>query len=196
MWRDVDTTEDSYIARVHWLRDSRTLAVEALNRAQDRLTLYFANADTGEAARGPDRDVGLVGRRDGRDTFLRDERPLRLVLGRRRFSSSLSLRDRRHDRTPFDRRRLGHHEPRHGGRKEGASSISPVSRSLFANDTSTASPKRADRSSGSPNARARTPRRSRRTRSISTTVSRASPCRVSSPFTTHRERSSSFSTNP
>jgi dipeptidyl-peptidase-4 len=48
MWRDVDPSRDLYIARVHWLRDSRTLAVEAVNRPQDRLTLYFANVDTGE----------------------------------------------------------------------------------------------------------------------------------------------------
>ena len=48
MWRDVDPTRDLYVARVHWLRDSRTLAVEVLNRAQDGLKLYFANTDLGE----------------------------------------------------------------------------------------------------------------------------------------------------
>jgi len=47
-WMDVDTSDDSYIARVYWLGDSRHVALEKLNRAQDELRLLFADAATGE----------------------------------------------------------------------------------------------------------------------------------------------------
>jgi len=47
-WADVDTGDDSYIARVYWLGDSRAVAIEKLNRNQDRLSLLFADARTGE----------------------------------------------------------------------------------------------------------------------------------------------------
>jgi dipeptidyl-peptidase-4 len=46
-WADVDTGDDSYIARLYWLGDSRGVAIEKLNRAQDKLTLMFADAETG-----------------------------------------------------------------------------------------------------------------------------------------------------
>jgi dipeptidyl-peptidase-4 len=48
-WMKVNTTDDSYIARVYWLGDSRQVAIEKLNRAQDELKLLFADASTGEA---------------------------------------------------------------------------------------------------------------------------------------------------
>jgi len=48
-WIKMDTTDDSYIARVHWLRDSAHIALEKLNRSQDRLTLFIADAVTGDA---------------------------------------------------------------------------------------------------------------------------------------------------
>ncbi len=47
VWADVDTRDDSYIARVYWTGDSRSVAVEKLNRAQDHWTLLFADAATG-----------------------------------------------------------------------------------------------------------------------------------------------------
>lgn len=46
-WVDTDTSDDSYIARIHWLGDSRAVAVEKLNRNQDHLTLLFADVSTG-----------------------------------------------------------------------------------------------------------------------------------------------------
>lgn len=46
-WADVDTGDDSYIARLYWLGDSRGVAIEKLNRDQDKLTLMFADAETG-----------------------------------------------------------------------------------------------------------------------------------------------------
>jgi dipeptidyl-peptidase-4 len=48
-WTDVDTRDDSYIARVYWTGDSRAVAVEKINRAQDRLTLLFADPATGKS---------------------------------------------------------------------------------------------------------------------------------------------------
>jgi len=48
-WMKADATDDSYIARVYWLRESAHLAIEKLNRDQDHLTLFFADARTGEA---------------------------------------------------------------------------------------------------------------------------------------------------
>jgi dipeptidyl-peptidase 4 len=46
-WTDVDTGDDSYIARVYWQSDSRGVAIEKLNREQNHLTLFFADAATG-----------------------------------------------------------------------------------------------------------------------------------------------------
>ena len=47
VWADVDTRDDSYIARVYWTGDGRAVAIEKLNRAQDRWTVLFADATTG-----------------------------------------------------------------------------------------------------------------------------------------------------
>jgi dipeptidyl-peptidase-4 len=47
VWTDVDTEDDSYIARVHWLGGSDKVAIEKLNRNQDHLELRFADAATG-----------------------------------------------------------------------------------------------------------------------------------------------------
>jgi dipeptidyl-peptidase-4 len=48
-WLKLDTSDDSYIGRVHWLRDGANIVVEKLNRAQDRLTLLRADIQTGVA---------------------------------------------------------------------------------------------------------------------------------------------------
>jgi dipeptidyl-peptidase-4 len=48
VWADTDTRDGSYIARLYWLGDSRGVAIEKLNRAQDTLTLMFADAESGE----------------------------------------------------------------------------------------------------------------------------------------------------
>jgi dipeptidyl-peptidase-4 len=48
VWADTDTSDDSYIARLYWLGDSRGVAIEKLNRAQDTLTVMFADAATGD----------------------------------------------------------------------------------------------------------------------------------------------------
>lgn len=47
-WMNVDTADDSYIARVYWLGDSKHLAIEKVNRNQDELRLLFADVSTGE----------------------------------------------------------------------------------------------------------------------------------------------------
>jgi len=49
VWTEVDTRDDSYITRVYWTGDSRTVAIEKMNRAQDHLTLFFADPATGQA---------------------------------------------------------------------------------------------------------------------------------------------------
>ncbi|MFQ5512744.1 MAG: S9 family peptidase, partial [Candidatus Krumholzibacteriia bacterium] len=46
-WLGVDTSDDGYIARVYWLRDGKTVAIEKLNRNQDKLSLLFADSETG-----------------------------------------------------------------------------------------------------------------------------------------------------
>ena len=48
-WADVDTGDDSYIARVYWVGDGSSVAIEKMNRAQDHLTLLFADAASGLA---------------------------------------------------------------------------------------------------------------------------------------------------
>ena len=46
-WMDTGADTDVYLARVVWLRDSRQIAVERLNRAQTRLDLLFLDVATG-----------------------------------------------------------------------------------------------------------------------------------------------------
>jgi dipeptidyl-peptidase-4 len=46
-WIDLGPDQDMYLARVNWLPDGRTLAVQRESRDQRRLDLLFANIDTG-----------------------------------------------------------------------------------------------------------------------------------------------------
>ena len=46
-WMDTGADTDVYLARVDWLRDSRRVAIQRLNRAQNRLDLLFCDASTG-----------------------------------------------------------------------------------------------------------------------------------------------------
>ena len=48
-WMDTGRETDVYLARVNWLRDSRRLAIQRLNRAQNKLELLFADATTGRS---------------------------------------------------------------------------------------------------------------------------------------------------
>ena len=47
-WMDLGETRDNLLARVVWLPDSHAVAVERLNRIQNRLDLLIANTATGE----------------------------------------------------------------------------------------------------------------------------------------------------
>ncbi len=46
-WMDTGANTDVYLARVAWLRDSRRVAIERLNRAQNQLDLLFCDVATG-----------------------------------------------------------------------------------------------------------------------------------------------------
>jgi dipeptidyl-peptidase-4 len=46
-WMDTGSNADVYLPRVNWLPDSRRIAIQRLNRAQDRLDLLFADAASG-----------------------------------------------------------------------------------------------------------------------------------------------------
>ena len=46
-WMDTGADTDVYLPRVVWLRDSRRVAIERLNRAQNRLDLLLCDAATG-----------------------------------------------------------------------------------------------------------------------------------------------------
>jgi dipeptidyl-peptidase 4 len=46
-WMDTGADTDVYLPRVTWLPDSRRVAIERMNRAQNRLDLLFADASTG-----------------------------------------------------------------------------------------------------------------------------------------------------
>jgi len=46
-WMDTGANTDVYLARVNWLPDSRRVAIQRLNRAQNQLDLLFADAATG-----------------------------------------------------------------------------------------------------------------------------------------------------
>jgi dipeptidyl-peptidase-4 len=46
-WIDLGSDQDMYLARVNWLPDGKTLAIQRESRDQRRLDLLFANIDTG-----------------------------------------------------------------------------------------------------------------------------------------------------
>jgi dipeptidyl-peptidase-4 len=46
-WMDSGANTDVYLPRVYWLADSRRVAIERLNRGQNRLDLVFADASSG-----------------------------------------------------------------------------------------------------------------------------------------------------
>ncbi|HLN48943.1 MAG TPA: S9 family peptidase [Steroidobacteraceae bacterium] len=46
-WIDLGADQDMYLARVNWLPDGKTLAIQRESRDQRRLDLLFANIDTG-----------------------------------------------------------------------------------------------------------------------------------------------------
>ncbi len=48
-WIDLGSDTDFYLARVNWLPDGKTLAVQRESRDQRRLDLLFANIETGES---------------------------------------------------------------------------------------------------------------------------------------------------
>ncbi len=48
-WMDTGSDRDALLARVTWLHDSRRVAVERLNRPQNRLDLLFADAASGKS---------------------------------------------------------------------------------------------------------------------------------------------------
>jgi dipeptidyl-peptidase-4 len=47
-WIDLGSDPDIYLARVNWLPDGKTLAIQRESRDQHRLDLLFANVETGE----------------------------------------------------------------------------------------------------------------------------------------------------
>lgn len=49
-WMDTGADTDVYLPRVVWLHDSRRVAIERLNRAQNRLDLLFCDASNGASA--------------------------------------------------------------------------------------------------------------------------------------------------
>ena len=46
-WMDTGSNTDVYLARVNWLPDGRRIAIQRVNRAQDRLDLLFVDAASG-----------------------------------------------------------------------------------------------------------------------------------------------------
>jgi len=48
-WMDMGADSDVYLPRVMWLRDSRRISIQRLNRAQTRLDLLFCDASSGAA---------------------------------------------------------------------------------------------------------------------------------------------------
>lgn len=48
-WMDTGGDTDVYLARVDWLRDSRRIAIQRLNRGQNKLDLLFCDASSGAA---------------------------------------------------------------------------------------------------------------------------------------------------
>jgi dipeptidyl-peptidase-4 len=48
-WIDLGADQDIYLARVNWLPDGKTLAIQRQSRDQHRLDLIFADIDTGES---------------------------------------------------------------------------------------------------------------------------------------------------
>jgi dipeptidyl-peptidase-4 len=50
VWMDTGAEKDIYLARVDWLRDSKRVAIQRMNRAQNKLELIFADAGNGRSS--------------------------------------------------------------------------------------------------------------------------------------------------
>ena len=59
-WMDTGADTDVYLPRVVWLADSRRVAIERLNRAQNQLDLLFCDASTRRLANDPYRNGSLL----------------------------------------------------------------------------------------------------------------------------------------
>ncbi len=69
-WMDLGADQDIYLARVNWLPDGKTLAMQRESRDQRRLDLLFADIDTGETGR-PDRNQRDLDRLNDELSFLK-----------------------------------------------------------------------------------------------------------------------------
>ena len=74
-WIDLGPDQDIYLARVNWLPDGKTLAIQRESRDQRRLDLLFANIETGAYPRGSDRNQRELDRVERRDLLSRRNRP-------------------------------------------------------------------------------------------------------------------------
>lgn len=50
-WLDLGEEEDIYLVRVDWLRDSKTVAIQRVDRSQRKLDLLFSSIETGDSRR-------------------------------------------------------------------------------------------------------------------------------------------------
>ncbi len=106
-WIDLGTDTDIYLARVNWLPDGRTLAIQRESRDQRRLDLLFADIETGRSrvvlTETSDTWIDL----NDELTFLKQSPRIHLGLGARRLQAPVSLRLRRAAGAPAHRRAPG-----------------------------------------------------------------------------------------
>ena len=78
-WMDTGADTDVYLPRVVWLRDSRRVAIERLNRAQNRLDLLFCDAATGASRNNSHRNRQILDQHRRRSLLLLGQQALPLV---------------------------------------------------------------------------------------------------------------------
>ncbi len=91
-WIDTGTNTDVYLARVNWLPDSRRVAIQRLNRAQNQLDLLFADAATGASQNHPHRVRQILDQHQRRPVLLLGQQTFPVVQRTHRLPPFLSLR--------------------------------------------------------------------------------------------------------
>ena len=122
-WMDTGADTDVYLARVVWLRDSRRVAIERLNRAQNRLDLLFCDAATGASATILTETDPVLDQHRRRSVFLLGQQALPVVERAHRLSTLLSLRSRRYAARSTDERRLADQRQRRLRPRRGQPSV-------------------------------------------------------------------------
>ena len=190
-WIDLGSDTDIYLARVNWLPDGKTLAIQRESRDQRKLDLLFADIDTGESRVVLTETSASWIELNDELSFLEQIQGVHLGVEPRRLQALVSVRLRRSSACGGSPPVLGTsmifaHAPSRASMKRAAGSISRPPRKVRRSASSIAPrwiPKIRTRSSASPETMACTASPCRRTPAFTSITSPAAPSRRKSACT-------------